>query len=117
MHSGLRNVVLAQLSLVAAATLAAFLWRGQWGALSALGGGAIVLLNSLLLAWRVRRAGELEGNSVVLAMYMGAAQRFLIAAVGFALGIGALGLDPLPMIAAFAIAQFGYAVAAKRQVP
>jgi len=117
MHSGLRNVVLAQLFLTAAAIIAAFLWRGQFAALSALYGGAIVVANSALLAWRVRRTAHLEGNSVALSMYMGAAQRFVFAAVAFALGIGWLKLDPLPMIAAFAIAQFGYAIAAKRQYP
>jgi len=117
MHSALRNVVLAQLSLVAAAVIAAFLWRGQFAALSALFGGAIVLVNSLLLSWRVARTADQEGNSVALAMYLGAAQRFLVAALGFALGIGGLGLEPLPMIAAFALAQFGYAVAARRQYP
>ena len=117
MHSGLRNLVLAQLSLVAVTIIAAFLWRGQFAALSALYGGAIVLVNSLLLAWRVRGAGAMDGNRVVMAMYLGAAQRFAVAAVGFALGIGWLGLAPLPMIAAFALAQFGYAIAAKRQYP
>ena len=62
MSSALRNVVIAQVFLIAAVAIAAFVWRGQEWALSALFGGAIVLLNSLLLAVRVKRADRLVGN-------------------------------------------------------
>ena len=117
MSSALRNVVIAQLILIAAVVVAAFAWRGQAWALSALYGGAIVMVNSLLLAWRVNRADRLQGTSVALTMYAGAAQRFIVTLVGFAIGMGVLKLAPLPQLIAFAVAQLGYVIAAKRQFP
>lgn len=117
MSSALRNVVIAQVFLIAAVAIAAFVWRGQEWALSALFGGAIVLVNSLLLALRVKRTDRLEGNSVALAMYAGAAQRFVVTLVGFAIGMGVLKLAPLPQLIAFAVAQLSYVIAAKRQYP
>lgn len=117
MSSALRNVVIAQIILIAAVAIAAFAWRGQEWALSALFGGAIVLVNSLLLARRVKRADQLEGTSVALTMYAGAAQRFIITVAGFAIGMGVLKLAPLPQLIAFAVAQLGYVIAAKRQYP
>jgi len=92
-------------------------WWGQESALAAAYGGGIVLLNSLLLARRVRRAGELEGSSVVASMYTGAVQRFIIAAAAFGLGMGVLRLQPVPMIVAFAAAQFALVFAAQQQSP
>lgn len=115
MQRDLRNLIIIQLILIMAVAVATLFWQGRVQALAALYGGAIVLLNSLLLARRMRRAGKLEGRSVVAAMYAGAAQRFVLAAAGFALGMGLLKLAPLPMIAAFALAQFAYVIAAQRQ--
>ncbi len=117
MPSALRNVIIAQIILIAAVVVAAFAWRGQAWALSAVFGGAIVMVNSLLLAWRVKRADRLEGTSIALTMYAGAAQRFIITLVGFAIGMGVLKLTPLPQLIAFAVAQLGYVIAAKRQYP
>lgn len=117
MSSALRNVVIAQVFLIAAVAIAAFIWRGQEWAVSALFGGAIVLVNSFLLALRVKRADRLEGGSVALTMYAGAAQRFVVTLVGFGIGMGLLKLAPLPMLIAFAAAQLGYMIAAKRQYP
>jgi ATP synthase protein I len=117
MRSGLRNIIIIQLILTAAVALGALAWRGQESALAAAYGGGIVLLNSFLLARRVRRAGELEGSSVAASMYAGAAQRFIIAAAAFGLGMGVLRLEPVPMIAAFAVAQFALVFAAQQQSP
>lgn len=117
MQSGIRNVVIAQLILIAAVASVYFVWQDAMHAVSALYGGAIVLVNSFLLAVRFRRAAYLEGNQVATAMYLGAVQRFVTTLAGFAIGIGVLKLAPLPQIIAFAAAQFGYAIAAKRQYP
>jgi ATP synthase protein I len=115
MQSGVRNIVIAQLILTAAVAVAFFAWQGQGEALSALYGGAIVLLNSFLLARRIRRTSAHEGKSIALAMYAGAAQRFVTTLVAFAVGMGVLKLAPLPQIIAFAVAQLGYVIAAQRQ--
>lgn len=115
MHSALRNIIIAQLIITAAVAVAALAWQGKAAALSALFGGAIVLLNSLLLARRVRRAGRLEGSSVAVSMYAGAVQRFVLAAAGFVIGMGLLKLAPLPLLTAFAATQFAYVFAAQHQ--
>jgi len=115
MQNGLYNIIIAQLILTAVVVVGAFVWQGIAGVLSALFGGLIVLLNSFLLARQVRRAGKLEGSSVVVTMYAGAAQRFIVAAAGFAIGMGLLKLAPLPMIAVFIAAQFAFLFAAQYQ--
>jgi ATP synthase protein I len=115
MQSGLQKIIIAQLILMSVVVVGAFVWQGIAGALSALFGGVIVLLNSFLLARQVRRAGKLEGSSVAATMYAGAAQRLIVAAAGFAIGMGLLKLAPLPMVAAFVVAQFAFLFAAPYQ--
>lgn len=117
MRSGMRNIIIAQLILTAVVAVAFLFWQGQIQALSAVYGGVIVLLNGLLLARRVRRMTSAEGSNVALSMYMGAGQRFVFTLAAFAIGMGLLKLPPLPMIAAFAAAQFGLVLAAQRQQP
>jgi len=109
------KLLLAQAGLAAATALIFLFWKGSAEALAALFGGGIVLINSILLAWRVRRAAGLEGNSVVLAMYLGAVERFVVVGACFALGIGVLSLPPVPMIAAFAVGLIGFAYGAHTQ--
>lgn len=114
MLSGLRNLLVAQLLLVGAVVVGAYFWGGIPYTMAALFGGAIVLMNSLLLGRRMQRAEQLPGDRVALAMYAGAVQRFVLAALGFALGMGLLALAPLPMLAAFAAGQLAYPIAAHR---
>lgn len=115
MQDGFRKVLIAQIGLVSATALAFFIWQGQTQALSAIFGGAIALVNSLLMVRSYRRGQAKEGNRVLVSMYAGSAQRFVTAAVGFAAGLALLKLAPLPMIAAFALAQIGYVVGAHQQ--
>ncbi len=111
MFEGLRRTLMAQ-GLLAAAAAAGFLfWGGAGPALAAVYGGGIVLFNTLLLAWRLGRSADLDGNQIMLAMYAGAAQRLIVAGVAFAVGIAVLRLAPIPMIVAFAAAQAGYLAA------
>lgn len=117
MQSGIRNVIIAQVFLVAAAASIYFGWQGPGAGLAALFGGGIALLNSLLLAWRVRRADRVAPERVTAVMFIGAAQRFALTIAGFALGIAVLELEPVPLIIAFAVTQLGFVIAAKRQFP
>ena len=117
MQSGLRNVIIAQVFLVAAVAGIYSIWQGPAQGVAALYGGGIVLFNSALLGWRVRRADQLPADRMVATMYIGAAQRFVTTIVGFAVGIGVLKLAPIPQIVAFAVAQLGFVIGAKRQYP
>ena len=67
-----------------------------------------------LLGWRLQRAADAAAGAAEaqlqgsLQLYWGAMERFLIVGVGFAVGIAAIKLPPLPMIVAFAVAQLGF---------
>lgn len=70
--------------------------------MSALYGGAITLLLTGWLGrgvWRARGLGALYANAIT---------RYAAAMLFLGLGMGVLKLAPLPLIAAFAVAQFGF---------
>jgi ATP synthase protein I len=96
-----------------------FVLKGPHAALSALYGGGVALANALLLARRVERASELARDGAqrgVYSLYFGAVQRFVFVLVSLGIGLGLLRLDPLPLLALFAIAQLAYLIAAGKQV-
>ena len=79
--------------------------------LAALFGGAIALLNTLISAQRLRRASDAavsNANSGMMELYIGAILRFIGTPLFVALGILALGLDPIAIIAGFGIAQLAF---------
>jgi ATP synthase protein I len=92
-------------------------WLGGRGmALAAVFGGAIAVMNTLMLGWRVRRAAQAtsqDRSRGTLALYMGAVERFVFTLAAFAFGMGFLHLRPEPLLGAFAAAQLGYWVAAR----
>lgn len=80
------------------------LWLGGRAAAAALvGGGAMVLAG--WLASRIALGGGVGGAGVVLArLVLGVAAKWLVLAVTLLLGMAALRLPPLPMLAAAAAA-------------
>lgn len=76
------------------------------GAVAVLFGGAVALANLLLLDWRARRAnraGALSARQSLQVLYLSALERFVTVALLFALGIGLLELDPLPLLLGFVV--------------
>ena len=116
----MRNALLIiQAALVAAAIGGAWYLRGDAAALAALYGGAVALLNTLMLSRRLVRAGELaktDPQRGVYSLYFGAVQRFVFVLAALAVGLGLLKLDPLPLLASFALAQLAYLVSGARQI-
>lgn len=113
----MRTILLLQVVLIAAVVLVFFGKSGQAGAQAALFGGVIALLDALFLGWRVQRAGRAAGHSAtraMVALYLGAAERFVFTLAGFGLGLGVLHLQPLPLLLAFVAAQAGYWIGARR---
>lgn len=101
----------AYLTLAAAAV---FGWRdGPYAALAAVYGGAVTVLISAWLGWRLRRVGAHAGGLAVL--YSSVVLRYAAAIVLLALGFGALRLAPLPLVVAFGLAQFGFLANARRR--
>src|SRR3972149_11947502 len=102
LRKGVRRVLLfqASLSLLVAAVFG--FARGRYDFLSALYGGAVAVLLSGWLGRGVLRSpglGSLFANAITR---YGAAMLFL------GLGMGVIRLAPLPLIVAFAVAQFGF---------
>lgn len=111
--STLRRLVMVQVVLTVAAALVYLATTGAVDKTAAvLYGGGIVVLGTLISAWRLLRATQAAGSDASRSMaelYIGAALRFVLALALLALGMGWIGLDPLGIIIGFAVAQLGYA--------
>jgi len=106
-----KSLLLYQVLLTFIAVVAWWILRDSIIAMAAAYGGSVTVVTTLLLAWRMLRAGELAGHDPRKSMqilYMGAVWRFALTAVLFALGMGYFKLDPLAMIVGFVLAQLAY---------
>lgn len=84
---------------------------GRFPAQSALFGGSCGLLHTWLLGRRVRTATAIAKASPgreVISLYFGAVQRFALLLALFAVGMGWLGLRPLPLLIAFGVTQSAF---------
>lgn len=82
--------------------------RGGQSILSALYGGAVAVLLSAWLGRGVTRAAGLG------TLFANAITRYAAAIVFLGIGMGVLKLTPLPLIVAFAVAQFGFLASMRR---
>jgi ATP synthase protein I len=106
-----RRLLVIQVALVLATALGFLFYKGGPEMLAASYGGAIALLNTLISANRLRRASEAavsDAKRGMMELYIGAIMRFIGTPLFVALGILALGLDPIAIIAGFGIAQLAY---------
>lgn len=106
-----KRLTYIQVALVLAGVVIALTMKGASASYAALYGGGVAVLNSMLLAWRVKRAGEVAKTNPkqsVYILYFGAVERFVVALVGLAVGLGAFHLDPIPLLATFGVAQAAY---------
>ena len=102
LRKGVRRVLLLQALLTLLIAAGFGLARGGPDFLSALYGGTTAML---LTAWLGR--GVLRGGGLG-SMYANAITRYGAAMLFLGLGLGVLKLAPLPLIMAFAAAQFGF---------
>ena len=83
---------------------------------SALYGGLVAVILTLLLSRGVKRAEASSAHdpqkSMVI-LYVGAVLRFVLALVAFALGLAVLKLEPMAVFIGFAAAQFSYLINAR----
>jgi ATP synthase protein I len=99
-----------QLVLVGLAAIGFFTLSGRFQALSVLFGGAMAVLNLVLLAWRRYQADSgraLTAGQSLWALYRSAIERFALVLALFALGMGVLQLEPLPLLIGFIAGQLG----------
>mgnify|MGYP000318306376 CR=1 FL=1 len=111
-----RRVLVAQAVLTLALAVGFGLVQGKAELLAALYGGLITLLITGWLAWRLRRLTAQTQGAGVAMIYSSAAVRYGVAALMVGAGVGALRLAPLPLLASFAVTQFGF-LAAPRARP
>jgi hypothetical protein len=101
-------VLSTQLLLVFLASVVFLLVSGSFQAGSAGFGGAIAIINVLLLEWRryqTDRGRVIDARQSLLVIYRSALERLLLVALLFALGLGALALDPLALLTGFVMGQ------------
>jgi len=106
--SRVRMVLSTQLVLVLLTSAVFFLVSGGFQAGSAVFGGAIALINVLLLEWRRYQTDTgraIDARQSLLVLYRSALERLLLVALLFALGLGALALDPLALLTGFIMGQ------------
>jgi len=110
----MRKVMLSLWAIQAIATLAVaggfFAWMGFAAALAALYGGAVVMVVSALLAWRMKRASR--PGAGVAGLYLSTLERMVFVAAAFVLALAVLKLQPLALIAGFIGAELAYYIAA-----
>ena len=107
----MRSLLIIQATLVLAGISASFYFLGESGLLPAAYGGAVAIVNTILLSRRLDSAGEMANDNPdggVLILYLGVVQRFVFVLVMFGVGMGVLKLLPPPMLGTFAIAQLGF---------
>lgn len=110
--SGFRNLVV-QLLLIAASAGGFFVLAGSFQALSAASGGAIAMVNVMLLDWR--RLGAVNGrvqsaSESMRLLYRSALERFVLVALLFALCLGVLKLAPLAVLVGFIVGQMALVI-------
>lgn len=110
-----RTVMVYQAVITMGVALLFFALQGGLQALSALYGGLITLIMTLLLRRRVTKLTEAATQGAVVgAAAVGVMLRFLWVLLLFGLGFAVFKLDPLASIVGFGLAQLGYVIAMRK---
>jgi hypothetical protein len=101
-------VLSTQLLLVFLTSVVFLLVSGGFQAGSAGFGGAIAIINVLLLEWRryqTDRGRVIDARQSLLVIYRSALERLLLVALLFTLGLGVFKLAPLALLTGFVMGQ------------
>jgi len=108
LDTGIRRLILLQLGCVAATSAVFLAVSDIFSAVSVWYGGGIAATNGLVQArclYRDAQAPQRSPQQSLVAVYVCVVQRFLLVALLFALGLGALELEPLAVLAGFVAGQ------------
>ena len=111
MRRVVRRLFIVQVVITFIVALGYFAFQNTNGFFAALYGGSITLSGTLLMAWRISRAGEVASTQKqqgYIEIYIGAIQKFVLTLVLMAIGMGYLKLDPLAILICFALTQFSF---------
>lgn len=104
--------------LVLIAVAVSYHLRETPGSVAAIYGGAVALLNTLLLSRRVSRAAQIaetDPQRGAYSIYFSAVQRFVFVLVALGVGLGAIKLQAEPLLATFGIAQLAYLLGSRAE--
>ena len=115
MGAGIRRLLLLQLTWVAVTSAVFLAVFGIFSAVSVCYGGGIAALNGLVQVRCLHRdaqAPERSPQQSVASVYVCVIQRFVIVALMFALGLGALGAEPFAVLSGFVAGQAALVISA-----
>lgn len=97
-----------QAGLTAISSALAYMLVNGAGAKAVLFGGAIALVNTLMLSWRIRKSmqqPDLSPHQELGRLYRSSMERFFVVALLLAAGLGWLKLMPAPLLVGFILGQ------------
>ncbi|MEE9352398.1 MAG: ATP synthase subunit I [Thiotrichaceae bacterium] len=109
----MRSLIIIQIILILVSATAFVYYMGEVAMWGSLFGGAVAIVNTLLLSWRLESAAGMADDNPdggVLTLYLGVIQRFIFVLVMFGVGMGVLKLNPPAMLGTFALAQLAYMI-------
>ena len=109
----MRSLIIIQITLILVSATAFAYYMGEVTVLSSLFGGAVAIVNTLLLSRRLNTAAEMADENPdggILVLYLGVIQRFIFVLVMFGIGMRLLKLTPPAMLGTFALAQVAYMI-------
>lgn len=113
--SGTLKVVLAQAVLAPIAALAGWMFAGPWAGVAALYGVLVALAVTAVLVWRERQSmqhPEWDQHRLFKLFIRAGIERLVLLLGLLVVGLGVLGLAPLPMLLGLVLAQFAWLAAA-----
>lgn len=99
---------LVQYQLLVAVILASLwgLFRGYDSFLAASAGGMVCVLPNFFMAfWLFRHQGAQAARRILRSFFLGEAIKFLVTILLFAIALGLLRLEPLPLLVSFIVTQ------------
>lgn len=113
--SGTPKVALAQAVLAPVAALAGWMFAGPWAGVAALYGVLVALAVTAVLVWRERQSmqhPEWDQHRLFKLFIRAGIERLVLLLGLLVVGLGVLGLAPLPMLLGLVLAQFAWLAAA-----
>lgn len=111
MRRAVVRLLIIQFTIALLVALGYLIFKDVGEFIAALFGGSVTLAGTVLMAWRIRRAGEVaaqEKQQGFIEIYTGAIQKFILTLVLMAVGMGYFKLDPLAILVSFGLTQFSY---------
>ena len=109
----MRSLLSIQVVLVLLGAAIAWYFLGDSSVSATLYGGAVALVNTILLSFRIgnNKQEPSDPRTTVMILYVSAIGRFVLVLVALAVGLSVFKFNPLPMLGMFIAAQLGYMIA------